>query len=217
MARQSEIAAELAPDRAAAVLTGPSFAAEISKGLPTALTLACADSQVGEALQAQLSTATLRLYLTDDVVGAELGGALKNVFAIACGAAAGAGLGESARVALMTRGFAELTRIATAMGARPETLGGLSGLGDLALTCGSEKSRNFTYGMALGQGKTPDEIAADGRTYEGAATAGVAVSLAEKLEVDAPICSVVSDLVAGRCDIDQAIAALLARPLKRES
>ncbi len=215
--RQSEIAAEVSPGRPAAVLTGPSFATEISRGLPTALTLACADLELDEAIQARLAAPTLRLYLTDDVAGAEMGGALKNVIAIACGATMGRGLGESARAALMTRGFAEATRIATAMGARPETLSGLSGIGDLALTCNSEKSRNFAYGLALGRGKTPDEIAADGRTYEGAATAGVAVALAEKLGVDAPICAVVADLVAGRCDIDGAVATLLARPLKRET
>ena len=162
------------------MLTGPSFAAEISIGLPTALTLACADHDIGEEIQARLAAPTLRLYLTDDVVGAEMGGALKNVIAIACGATAGKGLGESARAALMTRGFAELTRIAAAKGGRLETMAGLSGLGDLALTCASEKSRNFAYGVALGQGRSPEAIAADGRTYEGAATAGVTVKLAEK-------------------------------------
>jgi len=217
LARQSEIAAEVAPGRPVAVLTGPSFADEISLGLPTAITLACADLELGRAAQERLAAPMLRLYLTDDVVGAEMGGALKNVIAIACGAAVGRGLGESARAALMTRGFAELTRIAAAMGGRPETMAGLSGLGDLALTCASEKSRNFAYGLALGRGRTPAEIAADGRTYEGAATAEVAVSLARKLGVEAPICAVVADLVAGRCDMEGAIASLLARPLKRES
>ncbi len=215
--RQSEIAAEVAPDRAVAVLTGPSFAAEISLGLPTAVTLACADLKLGEEIQRRLAAPMLRLYLTDDVVGAEMGGALKNVIAIACGASVGRGLGESARAALMTRGFAELSRIVVAMGGRAETAAGLSGLGDLALTCASDKSRNFAFGLELGQGRTPDESAADGRTYEGAATADVAVALARKLGVEAPICAVVADLVAGRCDIDGAIATLLARPLKRES
>lgn len=216
LARQSRIAADAAPDRTSCVLTGPSFAAEISIGLPTALTLACADHDIGEEVQARLSAPTLRLYLTDDVVGAEMGGALKNVIAIACGAAVGKGLGESARAALMTRGFAELTRIAAAKGGRPETMAGLSGLGDLALTCASDKSRNFAYGLALGRGMSPEEIAADGRTYEGAATAGVAVKLAERLGVEAPICAVVADLVASRVDIDGAIERLMTRPLKRE-
>ena len=150
---QTEIAAASAPGRDLAALTGPGFAAEIARGLPTALTLACADPRVGRELQAGLATRRLRLYLTDDVIGAQLGGALKNVIAIACGMVEGAGLGASARAALMTRGFAEMTRLAVALGARPETLAGLSGLGDLSLTCNSAQSRNFALGRALGAGE----------------------------------------------------------------
>lgn len=159
---QTGIAAEALPGRALAALTGPGFAGEIAHGLPSALTLACADLTLGRILQAGLSTRRLRLYLTDDVIGAQLGGALKNVIAIACGMVEGAGLGHSARAALMTRGFAEMTRLAVAMGARPETLSGLSGLGDLSLTCNSMQSRNFALGRALGAG-----AARPGGTVEG--------------------------------------------------
>ncbi len=150
---QTEIAAAAAPGHTLAALTGPGFAGEIARGLPTALTLACADPGLGRTLQQGLATRRLRLYLTDDITGAELGGALKNVIAIACGMSDGAGLGASARAALMTRGFAEMTRLAVAMGARPETLAGLSGLGDLSLTCNSDQSRNFALGRALGAGE----------------------------------------------------------------
>ena len=149
------------------VLTGPSFARDIARGLPTALTLACTDARMADQLQALLSTPSLRLYTTQDVKGAELGGALKNVMAIACGAAIGAGLGDSARAALMTRGFAEMLRYAQSRGAQPKTLNGLSGLGDLALTCTSDLSRNYRFGLALGQGTPPDPQ----MTVEGAATA----------------------------------------------
>ncbi len=169
---QTGIAGAAAPGHALAALTGPGFAGEIARGLPTALTLACADPEIGRALQEGLSTRRLRLYLTDDVTGAELGGALKNVIAIACGMVEGAGLGASARAALMTRGFAEMTRLAVAMGARPETLAGLSGLGDLSLTCNSGQSRNFALGRALGAG-----AARPGGTVEGVATARAACQL----------------------------------------
>jgi glycerol-3-phosphate dehydrogenase (NAD(P)+) len=155
------------PTATAAVLTGPSFAADIARGLPTALTLACADDATGARLQALLSTPVLRLYRTTDVAGAELGGALKNIIAIACGACIGAGFGDSARAALMARGFAEMQRLAQAIGARADTLMGLSGFGDLVLTCTSAQSRNFRYGLALGRGEAPDPAA----TVEGIATA----------------------------------------------
>lgn len=201
------------PDATAAILTGPSFAVDIAAGLPTALTLACANDAAGEALQHQLSTPTLRLYRTTDITGAELGGALKNVVAIACGAAIGAGLGDSARAALMTRGMAEMNRLAVSMGARPETLMGLSGFGDLVLTCGSEKSRNYSYGLALGQGKAFDQDI----TVEGVKTAKALETLARQMKVDLPICRVTNDLAQGRVTVAQAMTTLLSRPLKEET
>lgn len=211
-ALQSDIAAELAPGRAVMALTGPAFAADLIAGLPTAVTLACADETAGAAAQKRIAGPAFRPYLSDDVTGAELGGALKNVIAIACGAAVGRGLGESARAALMTRGFAEMRRIAAAMGAKEETLSGLSGLGDLALTAASEKSRNFAFGAALGRGERPSP----GVTREGMATAGAAVLLAGRYDVDAPIIAAVSRLAAGDTDVNAEIAALLSRPLRRE-
>lgn len=209
--RQSQIAAEIAPDHPVAVLSGPSFAADLVKGLPTAVTLATAAPE-GPELQRALSTAHLRPYLGGDVPGAEFGGALKNVIAIACGAAMGAGLGESARAALMARGFAEMRRLALAAGAEAETLAGLSGLGDLTLTCTSRLSRNYQYGHALGAtGAPPVE-----GTFEGAATADAAMALAEGHGVDAPIIAVVSALVAGRTGVQEAINTLFLRPLGYE-
>lgn len=196
---------------ARAVLTGPSFAADIARGLPTALTLACTDAGEGAALQSDLSTPTLRLYRTTDTAGAELGGALKNVVAIAAGVCIGAGLGESARAATVTRGFAEMTRLAAALGARPETLMGLSGLGDLVLTCTSDQSRNFRAGRALGAGQPlpPD-------TTEGLATAAATLPLAARMGVEVPLTAMVAALAAGRIRTENAIAALLSRPLKEE-
>ncbi len=208
---QTEIAAAALPDRPLAVLTGPGFAAEIARGLPTALTLACADPELGPALQHALSTPRLRLYLTDDVVGAQLGGAIKNVVAIGCGLIEGAGLGQSARAALMTRGFAEMTRLATALGGRPETIAGLSGLGDLALTCGSAMSRNFALGRALGAGLPMPE-----GTVEGVATARAACELGARHGVELPIAAAVADVLDRRATLAEAMEALLARPLKEE-
>lgn len=196
------------PECLPAVLTGPSFASDIAKGLPTALTLACSDPDRGDVLQTLLSTPTLRLYRTSDVIGAELGGALKNVIAIASGAALGAGLGRSAQAALMTRGFLELQRVALHFGAKPQTLMGLSGFGDLVLTCSSDQSRNFRYGFALGQG-TP---LAEDTTVEGRAT----VLSVTKLGLDLPICEAVAGLVQGEVNVQAAIQTLLARPLKEE-
>lgn len=195
----------------AAILTGPSFAQDIAKGLPTALTLACADPLVGTALQHKLSTANIRVYYTSDTLGAELGGALKNVMAIACGAAIGAGLGDSARAALLTRGFAEMQRMAHHMGARPETLAGLSGLGDLALTCTSELSRNFRLGLTLGRGESFDK----GVTVEGAATARATLEQAKTHGIDMPITQTVVRLLDGT-DLHKAMDDLLSRPLKEE-
>nr|WP_246209720.1 NAD(P)H-dependent glycerol-3-phosphate dehydrogenase [Pikeienuella piscinae] len=210
---QSEIAAALTPGRQLMALTGPAFAVDLIAGLPTAVTLATNDEAAGRAAQLRLAGPTLRPYLSDDIIGAEIGGALKNVVAIACGAAIGRGLGESARAALMTRGFAEMTRIALAKGGRAETLAGLSGLGDLALTTASEKSRNFAFGLTLGRGEAPEP----GVTREGVATAGAAAALAARLGVEAPIIEAVARLAAGRSGIDAEMAGLLSRPLGRES
>ena len=196
----------------AAILTGPSFANDIARGLPTALTLACEQAELGIALQDQLMSKNIRLYRTQDVIGAELGGGLKNVIAIGCGAAIGAGLGESARAALMTRGFAEMRRFAAALGGRDTTLCGLSGLGDLSLTCMSKQSRNFRYGMQLGQGRDFKE----NTTVEGKFTAQAALAKADKLGLDMPIIRSVSDLVTGKKDVETLLAALLARPQKEE-
>lgn len=192
-----------------AQLTGPSFAVDIAASLPTALTLACADDTTGAALQARLSTPQLRLYRTTDVIGAELGGALKNVVAIAAGAVIGAGLGDSARAALMARGLAEMTRIAVAEGAEEATLTGLSGLGDLILTCGSEKSRNFRFGVALARGESlpPDT------TVEGLHTAR---QIAARPQNDTPIAAAVAALADGRADVATIADMLLNRPLKPE-
>ena len=195
-----------------ALLTGPSFAADIARGLPTALTLACADPYIAETLQGLLATPTLRLYRSGDVVGAELGGALKNVIAIACGAVIGAGLGDSARAALMTRGYAEMQRLAQTRGARPETLSGLSGFGDLTLTCSSPLSRNFQLGLALGRRDTFDPSI----TVEGAATAEALAQTAQKDGLDMPITLAVTNLVNRNLTIEEAIAHLLKRPLKEE-
>lgn len=200
------------PDSVAAMLTGPSFAADIAKGLPTALTLATKDDMAGAALQELLSTPTLRVYRSTDTIGAELGGALKNVMAIACGVAIGAGLGDSARAALMTRGFSEMLTLADRLGADRATLGGLSGFGDLVLTCTSTQSRNFRYGQTLATTNDFDEST----TVEGAATAKSVTKLAKTLDLDLPICTVVADLIDGKTDVTGALEALMARPLKEE-
>ncbi|MGQ0609696.1 MAG: NAD(P)H-dependent glycerol-3-phosphate dehydrogenase [Paracoccaceae bacterium] len=196
------------PGARASILTGPSFAADLARGLPTALTLAGGD----EALQRLLSGPSLRLYRTDDVIGAELGGALKNVIAIAAGVVIGAGLGESARAALMTRGYAEMTRLARSLGARPETLAGLSGFGDLVLTCTSAQSRNFSYGRALGAGQDFDPTV----TVEGAATARAVARLARNRAVEMPLTTMIAALIDGQTNLSQAITALMSRPLKEE-
>ena len=204
-----QVIAKVLPGSRPALLTGPSFAADIARGLPTALTLAAED---GVALQERLSTPTLRLYRTDDLAGAAMGGDLKNVMAIACGAAIGAGLGDSARAALMTRGYAEMSRFATAHGGRAETLAGLSGLGDLALTCMSEGSRNYRQGLAIGAGTGFDP----GQTVEGAATARAVASVARTRGIDMPITDGVVGLLDGTQTLAEVMDTLLARPLKKE-
>lgn len=200
------------PDAHPALLTGPSFADDIARGLPTALTLACTDATLGEDLQKELTTANLRLYRTTDTIGAELGGALKNVMAIGCGAAIGAGLGDSARAALITRGFAEMQRFAVLRGARPDTLMGLSGLGDLVLTCSSELSRNYRFGLSLGLNQPFDRTT----TVEGVATARAMSDIALSEGLDMPISVTVAKLSSGDYSVTDAIQALLGRPLKEE-
>ncbi len=207
----SSVIKSACPNAEVGVLTGPSFAADIARGLPTALTLAFAGPQV-ESLQELLSTKTLRLYRTADLVGAELGGALKNVIAIAAGMVIGAGLGDSARAALMTRGFVEMQRFADAMGGRAETLAGLSGFGDLVLTCGSHGSRNFRFGYALGAGALFDPSL----TVEGVATAKAVSKLAKKQEIEMPITHMIAALLDEKITLTQAIDALMSRPLKEE-
>jgi len=199
------------PDAVTAILTGPSFAVDIARGLPTALTLACLTDD-GEALQNLLATPNLRLYRSTDVIGAELGGALKNVIAIAAGIVIGAGLGDSARAALMTRGYAEMQRLALTLGAQPETLAGLSGLGDLVLTCTSLQSRNLRFGIAMGAGTDFDRSI----TVEGVATAKAVAHLARNQQIAMPITQMVADLIDRTVTMDQAIRSLMSRPLKQE-
>ncbi|MFA3920112.1 NAD(P)H-dependent glycerol-3-phosphate dehydrogenase [Ruegeria hyattellae] len=206
------VMSDLLPGGRTALLTGPSFADDIALGLPTALTLACADAELCEALQHDLTTANLRIYRTSDTIGAELGGALKNVMAIACGTVMGAGLGDSARAALMTRGYAEMQRFALTCGAQPETLAGLSGFGDLALTCTSDLSRNYRLGLSLGQSEAFDPSV----TVEGAATAYAVVARADAMGIDMPISRCVTGLLDGALTPNAAMAQLLARPLKEE-
>lgn len=192
-----------------AVLTGPGFAEEIAQGLPTALTLA--EKPDGPSLQALLSRPRVRLYRSTDLIGAQLGGALKNVVAIAAGVAIGAGLGESARAAIMTRGFAEMRRLAAAMGAQDQTLSGLSGFGDLALTCASTKSRNFAHGVAVGSVDCPKSV-----TVEGVATVGAALALAQQHDVEMPVAQAVASVLEGGQEIATVIGQLLSRPLREE-
>jgi glycerol-3-phosphate dehydrogenase (NAD(P)+) len=214
-----EVIAELRPGSQAAVLTGPNFAHEVAAGLPAAAVAAAADAALRDRIIAALSTPAFRLYGNDDPVGAQVGGAAKNVIAIAAGAVIGAGLGENARAALITRGLAELARLAVALGGRRETVIGLSGLGDLLLTCTGPASRNYSLGLALGRGeRLADVLAARSSVTEGVATAPALVTRAATLPggVDLPICTAVADLLAGRTGVHAATAALLARPLRDE-
>ena len=208
----TEVIAEAAPSARAAILSGPGFAEEVARGLPTAVTLAAADERLASALVQALGSATFRPYHTTDVRGVEIGGAAKNVLAIAAGIASGKKLGASAQAALTTRGFSELARFGRALGARTETLVGLSGLGDLILTCSTPQSRNFALGCALGRG----EAAPSGKLAEGAFTAPVLVELAEAEGVDMPVSTAVADILRGATTIDDAVESLLTRPYKAE-
>ncbi len=212
----TQIIAEVWPAATPAILSGPSFAADIGRGLPTAVTLACADEALARSLAEALTSPTFRIYHSGDPRGVEIGGAAKNVLAIAAGIAIGLGYGESARAALVARGFAELRRFGEAYAAQAETLMGLSGLGDVVLTCGSPQSRNFAYGLALGEGRTPAE-AADGKLAEGAFTAAILAEMARAREVETPIADAVAAIIAGRAGVREAVAALLARPIRAEN
>jgi glycerol-3-phosphate dehydrogenase (NAD(P)+) len=212
----SEVVAEELPEANVAILSGPSFASDVCRGLPTAVTLAAQDDEVAKRLCEQLSTKSFRLYRSNDPLGVEIGGAAKNVFAIAAGMAAGRGLGASAHAALIARSFAELMRLGAAWGARLETLTGLSGLGDLVLTCGSMQSRNYALGYALGLGEAAKD-AAHGKLAEGAFTASVLVEMAHARGVEMPIAEAVDAIIEGHTTIDAAIEALLMRPLRAEA
>ena len=214
----TETLAAVWPEARPAVLSGPSFARDVALGLPTAVTLACADPDLGARWIATLGAPTFRPYLSDDLVGAELGGAVKNVLAVAAGVVEGKGLGESARAAVIARGFAEFLRLGEALGAKPQTMAGLSGLGDLILTASSPNSRNMSLGLELGKGRKLDDILGARNTVsEGAASAAAVKALADKAGVDAPICAAVAALIAGEASVDDIIADLLSRPLKPES
>jgi glycerol-3-phosphate dehydrogenase (NAD(P)+) len=213
-----EVAREEQPGSTLAILSGPTFAHEVFAGLPTAVTLAAEDQAIGERLRDRLARPAFRPYLSDDLVGAEIGGAVKNVLAIACGVVEGRGLGQNARAALISRGFAEMTRFGVARGGKPETLAGLSGLGDLVLTCSSEKSRNFSLGKGLGQGRNAAELLADRRSVaEGAFTAPVLKQATEEAGVDMPIVASVCALLAGEASAEEIVERLLARPLRSET
>ena len=212
-----EVAHEVCPTSPIAVLSGPSFAHEVADGLPTAVTLACEDQALAERLRDRLSSPAFRIYLSDDVVGAEVGGAVKNVLAIACGIAEGRRLGQNARAALIARGFMEMTRFALAQGAKRETLAGLAGLGDLVLTCSSTSSRNFSLGKGIGEGRPVAELMADRTTVaEGAFTAPVLARLARAMGVEMPIVFAVDSLISGQAGVDEALEQLLTRPPRAE-
>lgn len=213
----TEVLEEAWPEAIPAVLSGPSFAADVARGLPTAVTLACASKEEGRRWQNAVKAPNFRPYLSEDLIGAELGGAVKNVLAIACGICDGKGYGESARAALMTRGFAEFQRLGLALGATSQSMAGLSGLGDLILTCSSRQSRNMSLGYAIGEGADPATILSSRHTVsEGAATARPLRKLARKLGVDMPICDAVAAVLEGEAKAEDLITALLNRPLKQE-
>lgn len=208
----SEVASEIVPKHPVAILSGPNFASEIEQGLPSATTIACAESELGKMLVQNLSSSSFRPYFTDDIIGAQIGGAVKNVLAIACGIIEGKKLGENAKAALITRGLAEMGRLCVAKGGKLETLLGLSGLGDLILTCGSPTSRNMSYGMTLGKGEDSKQHA----LTEGITSAESVVMLGRKLGITMPICEAVYTILYQEADIDSTIKQLLQRPLTQE-
>jgi glycerol-3-phosphate dehydrogenase (NAD(P)+) len=214
----TDVLAEEIPEVVPAVLSGPGFAKDVARGLPTATTIASPDRELAQRVVATIGLPTFRPYVADDLIGAEIGGAVKNVIAIACGVAEGRKLGDGARAALITRGFAELTRLGLAMGAKAETLSGLCGLGDLVLTCASLTSRNTSLGAALGEGRKLADILAERRSVaEGMESAPAVVALAAKYQVEMPICAAVDAIVGERISIDEAITALLSRPFRAEN
>lgn len=214
----TQVLAETIPSAVPAVLSGPSFAIDTSKGLPTAVTLACEDEVIGNALIQALGTPRFRPYLATDLTGAEVGGAVKNVLAIACGISEGRNLGKSAHAALISRGFAEMVRLGMALGGKRETLSGLCGLGDLVLTCSSPQSRNMSCGLALGRGVHLDDIMSSRRAVtEGVASAPAVVALAKRHGVEMPICEAVDHILAGRVSVEEAIEGLLNRPFTLET
>jgi len=214
----TQVLAEEAPDASPAVLSGPSFAVDVAAGLPTAVTLASPDRAMGDAWMRSIGRPHFRTYWTDDLIGAEAGGAIKNVLAIACGVCEGMGLGRSAHAALIARGFAEMTRLGVRLGGRAETLAGLCGLGDLVLTCSSPQSRNMSFGMEIGRGRKASDVLAERKgVTEGAETAPAVVELARKLGLDLPICETVLGLVEGKLDARSALGNLLSRPFGKET
>lgn len=218
LSMMTDVLGETIPGAVPAVLSGPSFAIDTAKGLPTAVTLACADETVGADLVEALGTTRFRPYLANDLVGAEIGGAVKNVLAIACGISEGRGLGKSAHAALISRGFAEMTRLALALGAQRETLSGLCGLGDLVLTCSSPQSRNMSCGLALGRGVSLDDILSSRKAVtEGVASAPAVVALAKRHSIEMPICEAVETILKGEVSVEDAIETLLARPFTLET
>ena len=213
-----QVAREVCPTSPVAVLSGPTFADEVARDLPTAVTLAAEDLGLAERLRDRIARPTFRIYVSDDVAGAEIGGAVKNVLAIACGVVEGRGLGQNARAALVARGFAEMRRFGLAYGAKRETLSGLSGLGDLVLTCSSTSSRNYSLGIGIGQGAPAAELLSNRRTVaEGAFTAPVLARLARERGIDMPIAHAVDSLISGRATVDKVLDALLSRPPRAEA
>ena len=213
----SEVAADCLPDRPLAALSGPSFAAEVARGLPTAASLACQDPALADSLAAALGSRHFRLYSSQDLIGVEIGGAVKNVIAIACGITTGRRLGDNARAALITRGLAEIARLGRAKGADPVTFMGLSGLGDLTLTCSASQSRNFAFGLALGEGRTMDQaLAQSAGVVEGRHSAAAVAAMGRHLDVDMPIVTAVDRILNSAAAIDTEIENLLARPQRGE-
>lgn len=213
-----DVAAEGRDPRKIAILSGPTFAHEVAAGKPTAVTLACTDAETSAKMANRIARPHFRPYISTDVIGTEIGGAVKNVLAIACGVVEGCGLGENARAALIARGFAEMTRFGVAHGALPETLAGLSGLGDLVLTCSSKQSRNFALGVGLGQGRSAADLLSHRLTVaEGASTAPILHAIAQQKLVEMPIVAAVCSLLSGEANATDAVSALLARPLKAEA